>query len=293
MRIFVTGATGFVGSTVVEDLLRAGHEVLGLARSDDAAERLAAVGADVHRGDLRDPDSLLQAARQVDGVIHTGFIYDFARLAENCRIDREAIEALGEALAGSGRPLVVTSAIGVPSEDDPAPSGPDTPPRVSEQTALSFVDRGVRATVVRLPQVHDPRKQGIVTVLIEIARQKGVSAYAGDGTHRWCAVHRQDVAPLYRLALEKGMAGGRYHAIAEQGVAARDVAEAIGNGLNLPVVSLPFQQAMEHFGALGWFAVRDTAASSVLTQQRLGWHPTDKPGLIADVLDAARARARR
>ena len=293
MRVFVTGATGFIGSAVVQDLLGVGHKVLGLARSDAGAASLAAAGAEVHRGDIEDLESLRSGAAMSEGVIHIAFNHDFSRFRENCEADRRAIEVLGDALAGSGRPLIVSAGIspttGRPTtEDDLLPPGPGLTPRVSEQAAASLVDRGVRASVMRLPQVHDRDKQGVVTYLIALAREKGVSAYVGDGLNRWAAIHRLDAAPLYRLALEKGAAGARYHAVAEEGVPARAIAESIGRGLKVPVVSLSPDEAAGHFGWLGFFAGLDVPASSALTQQRLGWRPTQEPGLIAD-LDRATA----
>jgi nucleoside-diphosphate-sugar epimerase len=290
MKIFLTGATGFIGSTVVKELLSAGHHVLGLARSDEGAKSLAAAGAQVHRGDLEDLESLRSGAAASDGVIHTGFVHDFSRFKEVCEIDRRAIEAFGSALAGSDRPLIVTSGVAglaapgqVAREDDVVP--PDFPlPRVSEQTALAL--KGVSASVVRLPQVHDPIKQGLVTYLIAVAREKGLSAYGAEGRNRWAAAHVSDVAHLYRLALEKHEAGAKYHAVAEEGVPLRDIAEAIGRGLKVPVVSLSPEEAAAHFGWLALFAGSDLAASSEKTRKKLGWNPTG-PGLISD-LDQAK-----
>lgn len=293
MRVFVTGATGFIGSAVVQDLINAGHQVLGLSRSDVGDKPLITAGAQVHRGDLEDLESLHSGAAISDGVIHTAFIHDFSKFKENCEIDRRAIEALGYALAGSNRPLIVTSGIsatpGRPTtEDDLPPSGFSMTPRVSEEAAEAAAARGVRVSVVRLPQVHDRDKQGLVTYMIALARDKGISAYVGNGLNRWPAVHRLDAAPLYRLALEKGSVRARYHAVAQEGVPVREIAEAIGRGLKIPVAAKSPEEAVGHFGWLGFFASMDGPASSALTQQRLGWHPTQKPGLIAD-LDRASA----
>jgi nucleoside-diphosphate-sugar epimerase len=291
MRVFVTGATGFIGAAIVRELIQAGHQVLGLARSDASAHALLAAGAEVHRGDLEDLDSLRRGATLSDGVIHTAFNHDFSKFAANCEADRHAIEALGSALAGSDRPLIVTSGTGVAftpgrltTEDD----APDSAiPRVaSEEAAASVEAQGVRVSVMRLPQVHDLLKQGLITYLIAVAREKGVSAYVGDGLNRWPAVHRLDAAPLYRLALEKGAAGARYHAVADEGVPLREIAEAIGRGLHVPIVATSPQKAGEHFGWLGMFVGADVPASSALTQERLGWRPT-QTGLLAD-LDHAR-----
>ncbi len=288
MRVFVTGATGFVGSALVPELLNAGHQVLGLARSDEGATSLIAAGAEVHRGDLEDLGSLRRGAAMADGVIHAAFNHDFSTFAENCEVDRRAIEVMGDVLEGSDRPLIVTS--GLPpapdrlmTEDDVPPSGSGGTPRVSEQTAISMVARGVRASVVRIPQVHDRDKQGLATYMIALAREKGISAYVGAGLNRWPAVHRLDAASIYRLALGKGSAGARYHAVAEEGVLVREIAEAIGRGLKIPVVALSPEEAARHFGWLGLLVSMDAPASSALTQQRLGWRPTEKPRFIADL----------
>ena len=288
MRIFITGATGFIGTATVKELTSAGHKVLGMARSDQGAKSLAAIGADIHRGSLEDLDSLRKGAAASDAVIHLGFVHDFSRFQENCEIDKRAIEALGSVLAGSNRPLIVTSGLAglaapgqLTTEDNVIPS--DFPfPRVSEQTALSLVAKGVNASVMRLPQVHDTNKAGLVTYLIAVAREKGVSAYVAEGRNRWAAAHVRDVAHLYRLALEKHETGARYHAVAEEGVAVRDIAEVIGKGLKVPVVSLSTEEAQAHFGWLSVFAGNDVAASGAKTRKKLGWNPTG-PGLIADL----------
>ena len=289
MRIFVTGATGFIGSAIVPQLINAGHQVLGLTRSEAGAQALIAAGAEVHRGDLEDLDSLRRGAAMADGVIHTAFNHDFSKFVANCAADRRVIEAIGSVLAGSDRLLIITSGTGMGSavpgqpatEDNFNPNDPN-PRKASELAGVLLAGRGVRVSVVRLPQVHDPVKQGLISPLIQVARQKGVSAFVGDGLNRWAAVHRLDAARLYQLAFEKQEAGARYHAVAEEGVAVRDIAEVIGRGLKVPVVSLPAEEAPAHFGWLGMFAGLDLPASSVWTQKRLGWHPTG-PGLIADL----------
>ena len=288
MRIFVTGASGFIGSAIVPELIGAGHQVLGLARSEAAAKSLAAEGVEVYRGNLDDLQSLREGAAESDGVIHTAFIHDFSRFEEVCEIDRRAVEYLGRALAGSDRPLLITSGTGIANG---APGHPATerdessgaiPRAASEQAAASLAAKGVRVAVVRLPQVHNTVKQGLITYAIELARQKGVSAYVGDGQNRWPAAHVLDVARLYRLALEKGESGARYHAVAEEGVPMRDIANAIGRNLNVPVVSVSPADAAAHFGWLAAFAGRDLVASGAWTQERLAWRPIG-PGLIADL----------
>jgi nucleoside-diphosphate-sugar epimerase len=287
MRVFVTGSTGFIGSAVVPELIKAGHQVLGLARSYAGAKFLAGAGAQVHRGDLEDLESLRSGAEQSDGVIHLAFNHDFSKFEANCELDRRAIEALGSALPGSNRPLVITSGTAIaltpgrPSTEEDAPNSPI--PRVaSEAAATALGARGLRVSVMRLPQVHDTVKQGLITYLIAVAREKGVSGYVGDGLNRWPAVHLLACAQLYRFVLEKGSAGARYNAVAEEGVPLRDIANVIGRGLRLPVVSISPEKAGEHFGWLAAFATFDMPASSALTQQRLGWRPTG-PALLADL----------
>jgi nucleoside-diphosphate-sugar epimerase len=291
MRVFVTDATGFVGSAVVQDLLGAGHEVLGLARSDAGAAALAQTGAGVLRGSLDDLDVLRRGAREADGVIHTAFNHDFSKFAEHCEQDRRAIEALGDALSGSERPLVVTAGIalltqGRPAlEDDLAPPAGPAYPRASEQTALALAERGVHACVVRLPpSVHGEGEHGFVPMLIDIARERGVSAYidGGEGGRRWSAVHRRDAARAFRLALERGVRGGRYHAIAEEAVLLRDVAAVIARRLGVPLEPRSPEQADEAFGWFASFAGLEMTGSSARTCVELQWAPREIE-LLADI----------
>ena len=301
MKIFVTGATGFIGSAIVQDLIRAGHQVLGLARSDAGAKSLAAAGAAVHRGSLEDLESLRSGAGASDGVIHTAFIHDFANYAPAAEKDRRAIETLGAALAGSGRPFVVTSGTLLLQRQGPLATEEDAAdanfPRKSEQATLSVASKRVRVSSLRLPpSVHGRGDHGFVPALINLAREKGISAYVGDGLNRWPAVHRLDAAPLYRLALEKGSAGASYHGVADEGVPFREIAETIGRRLNVPVVSKSPEEAANHFGWLAHFVAIDCPASSAQTQQKLGWAP-NQLGLIADLdqthyFETALARAR-
>lgn len=291
MRIFVTGASGFVGSAIVPELLAAGHQVIGLARSDAAASSLAAAGAQVHRGSVEEPETLTSGAVTADAVIHTAFVHDFANFKACCEIDRRAIETLGAALAGSQRPLLVTSGTAVLApgrtsvEADVHTSGPDAFPRVAtEEAAAAVAARGVRIGVVRLPpSVHGTGDHGFVPMLIQIARKTGVSAYIDAGANRWPAVHRLDAGRLYRLAIETEFTPGtKFHAVAEEGVRFREIAEAIARGLGIPAASKPRDEAPRHFEWFAHFAGLDAPAASAHTQQRLGWHPT-QPGLIADL----------
>jgi nucleoside-diphosphate-sugar epimerase len=288
MRVFVTGASGFIGSAVVKELIANGHEVLGLARSDASAAKIIAAGGKVHRGTIEDLDSLKRGTAAADGVIHTAFIHDFSKFEENCEKDRRAIEAIGSILAGSDHPLVISSGIGLLSPDRLATEDdmPSITPRVaSEQAAAALATRGIRVSSMRLPpSVHGEGDHGFVPMLINIAREKGLSAYIGDGTNRWPSVHRLDVASAFRLALEKGAPQPRYHAVADEGVPTKDLAEIIGRHLKLPVVSVSPEEATAHFGFFGHYFSRDVPASSKQTREWLGWRPTHS-SLIAD-LDA-------
>ena len=289
MRVFVTGASGFVGSAIVKELIGAGHQVLGLARSDSSANALIAAGAEVHRGDLEDLNSLRSGASASDGVIHTGFIHDFARIKEVCEVDKLAIEAMAGVLAGSDRPLIVTSGTALVSPGSLAVETTIPPfnpawPRASEIAADTAAAIGVKASSVRLsPSVHGPGDHhGFIPILINIARQKGVSAYVGQGLNRWNAVHRLDAAHLYRLALEKAEGDVRCHAVGDEAITFKAIAEAIGKKLDIPVVSKSPEEAADHFGWFSGFAAVDCPASSQLTQKRLNWHPV-QPTLLADI----------
>jgi nucleoside-diphosphate-sugar epimerase len=296
MRIFMTGATGFIGTALVPELIQAGHQVLGLTRSESGGEALRAAGAEVKYGNLEDLDSLRQGAADSDGVIHLAFNHDFSQFQQNCENDRKAIEAMGEVLEGSKRPFVVTSGTAIASSVDGKPAAENSPTATwnlraaSEATTMELTKRGINTTVVRLPQVHDTRKQGLVPYATAVARQKRISAYVGDGSHRWPAAHISDVARLYRLAFERAEPGAIYHAVDEEGVPMKTIAEALGRGLKVPVVSIPPEEAGAHFGFLGHFVGHDMPASSAITRQRLNWTPSG-PGLIADLdgMDYAQA----
>jgi nucleoside-diphosphate-sugar epimerase len=290
MRVFVTGATGFIGSAVIKELIAAGHKVIGLCRSDDKAAALAAAGAEVHRGSLEDMDSIKSGVAQSDSVIHLAFNHDFSKFVENCEDDRRVIKALGAMLAGSDRPFIVTSGTGMANtvpgqpavEDGAVITSAMIPRAASEEAAASVTAEGGNVSVVRLPQVHDTIKQGLVTYAIAMAREKGACAYIGEGENRWPASHVLDVACLYRLAIEKAEPGAKYHAVAEEGVSMHDIAEVLGRRLRLPVKSIAPEEAPTYFGWLASFARHDMPASSEQTRKRLGWRPTG-PGLIADL----------
>ncbi len=290
MRVFVTGATGFVGSAIVQELMNAGHQVLGLARSEASAAQLKAVGAEVHHGELTDLESLKHGAQAADAVIHTAFIHDFSKFVENCETDRAAIEAMGSVLEGTDKPLIITSGTGLISLGRPAletdlatTENTKTPRKASEEAAAAVAARGIKVSVVRLPpSVHDVNDHGFVPMLINLAREKGVAAYVGDGKNQWPAVHRLDAAFLYRLVLEKNGIPATYHAVAEEGISFREITDIIGKQLNVPVESRFGQEAVDYFGWFLHFASLDTPASSEWTRNTLGWQPTNK-GLLQDV----------
>ncbi len=282
MKVFITGATGFVGSAIVQELISAGHEVLGLARNEAAADLLTAAGAQAHRGDLEDLESLKRGALAADGVIHTGFIHDFTRYKECCEVDRRAIEAIGEALKGTDKPFIVTSGTALLTSgnlavetDTRAADNPN--PRLTEEAADTVATSGVRVSVVRLPpSVHGEGDHGFVPILINIAREKGTSVYRGDGNNLWPAVHRLDAAKLFRLALEKNAEGGtRYHGVAEEGIPFKKIAEVIGRRLGLPVISKTPDEAEMHFDWFEHFAAFNNPTSSTQTKAQLNWNPVN------------------
>jgi len=289
MRIFVTGATGFVGSAVVKDLLAHGHQVLGLSRSDEGAEALKAAGAEVRRGDLTDPEALAEAARECDGVAHLAFIHDFSKFMENIAIDRRAVEAMVAVLEGSDKPFVLTSGLGFLVAGRAA-NETDLPPREgagrgqTEHVVLDAARKGVRGMVVRLPQVHGPHDHGFTAQLVGAARRLGFAPYVGEGANRWSACHRDDVARVYRLALEEGEPGAVFHAVAEEGIPVRTLAEAIGKGLGIPVRGVGPDEASQAFGVFAPLAAMDCAASSAITRKALGWEPTG-PDLLTDLVN--------
>jgi nucleoside-diphosphate-sugar epimerase len=290
MRVFVTGATGFIGLPVVKELIAAGHQVLGLSRSETGAQALRAAGAEAHPGSTEDLNRLRQGAARADGVIHLAFNHDFSKFKANCEDDRRVISALGSVLTGSRRPLIVTSGTGMantipgqPASEDGATVSSDAVPRAaSEEAATALAAEGINVSVVRLPQVHDTRKQGLVTAAIAMFRQQGACAYIGDGSNRWPAAHVSDVARLYKLAIERPANGAKYHAVAEEGVSMRSIAETLGRRLRLPVKSVTDADAATIFGWLAMFAGRDVPASSAITRATLNWHPRG-PGMISDL----------
>jgi len=288
MRVFITGAAGFIGAATTKELIAHGHQVTGLARSDANAEAIKALGAEVHHGSLQDLDSLAAGAKAADGVIHCAFQHDFSQFAENGRVDKLAIEAMGDAIAGTNKPFIVTSgtaaiAPGAVVTEQMRRDAGELSPRVSEQAGLAYAAKGVRAMAIRLPQVHGaPGKAGLISFLVMAARQHGAAAYFGEANERWAAAHVDDVARLYRLALEKGASDGVYHAVGEEGVRMREIIEAIGRALNVPVVQKKTEEVAEYYGPLAMFAGLDMPASSALTQKWLGWTPTGV-GLLEDM----------
>ncbi|MBB5986801.1 SDR family oxidoreductase [Sphingobium lignivorans] len=288
MRIFLTGATGFIGSRIMPELLGAGHEVIGLTRSEAGVRALTAAGAQAHLGNLEDLASIRAGAERADAVIHTAFDHDFSKYAASCEQDRHVIDALGAVLAGSERPLLITSAVIMGASDDGSPAVETLftvrhhPRSSSELAGEALLERGVILSVVRLPQVHDTVKQGLITPYVELAREKGVVAYVGEGENRWSAAHVLDVAQLYRLAVERAEPGARYHAVAEEGVTLREIAASVAAGLDLPLCSLSSEEASHHFGWFAMFAATDMSASGARTRALLGWEPSG-PGLIGDL----------
>jgi nucleoside-diphosphate-sugar epimerase len=289
MKVFLTGATGFIGSHVIPQLIEGGHHVLGLTRSDAGAKQLVAAGAEPHRGDLEDPATLRSGAEKAEAVIHCAFDHDFSRFVENCQKDQRNIEAMGEALAGSKRPFLITSGVGMGSRgpgqlgtEDFFDEAHQHPRKASEAAGNALLARGLNVSFMRLPQVHDTRKQGVVSPIVELAKAKGRVAYSGDGKNRFAAGHVTDVARLYKLAIERAEPGARWNAVAEEGVAMKDIAEALGRSMKLPVVSLSGDEAKEYFGWMMMFAGTDMIASSTITREKLGWKPVG-PGLIADL----------
>jgi nucleoside-diphosphate-sugar epimerase len=290
MRVFVTGATGFIGSAVTAELIAAGHQVLGMTRSEQGAAALRAAGATPHHASLEDIDAIRQGAAQAEAVIHLAFNHDFSRFAANCEDDRGVVTALAEELVGSDRPMLVTSgtalantAPGQIATEESVTLGSEQMPRVaSEEAVRAAVARGANIGILRLPQVHDPRRQGLITYVAQVAREKGVSAYIGDGANRWPAAHVTDVARLYRLALERGAPGAVYNGVAEEGIPMRAIAQVLGERLGLPVAAITAEQAAEHFGWLAMFAMRDLSASGAWTQAALNWHPTG-PDMLSDL----------
>lgn len=288
MRVFVTGATGFIGSALTKELITAGHQVIGLCRSADKAPALAAVGAEVYEGSLENIDGLKGGVSRSDGVIHLAFNHDFSKFQQNCEDDRRVVEALGAMLKGSSRPLLITSGTAIANSPPGQPATEDgeasasIPRAASEQAALALAADGLNVSIVRLPQVHDTEKQGLVTYAIQTSREKGACAYIGDGQNRWPAAALADAARLYRLAIEKAERGARYHAVAEEGVSMRDIMKVLGRRLDLPVKSIAPEEAQDWYGWLAMFAMRDLPASSAQTRKRLGWEPKG-PTLLADL----------
>jgi nucleoside-diphosphate-sugar epimerase len=292
MHIFVTGATGFIGSHLVRELTSAGHRVTGLCRDSAKTPALVAAGAEVQMGSLADLEQLTAAAEKADGIIHLAFNHDFSTFAQNCEDDRQVIAALGAAFKGSGRPLLVTSGTMIANsasgdlarEDNPVINAHEHPRAASEEAAGAVGALGINVGIVRLPQVHDVTRAGLVSMLIQAAVEKGALTYIGDGQNRWPAAHVLDVARLYRLAIEKAARGAIYHAVAEEGVTVRDISETLGHRLNLPVRSIAPEEAPAHFGWFSMFAGADAPASSALTREALGWQPVERT-MLADLAE--------